>query len=124
MIKNKKTIVELTLGKTRVDENKFYFSFSEIQLDAVLLLILGSTFLVQGIIRYLEIIEKEVYIKPWFYITIVSILFLVISVIILTFSKVLLPLKIKRALNSLSFVSFTVGAFLFVFSLIYLLFVL
>ena len=89
---------------------------------AVLLLILGATFLAQGVLRYFQLIDDEFLLKPWFIVTLLSILFLVLSVIAVIFVRVFKPLWFKRRLNLLSFVLFMSGALLFVLSLLLLIF--
>ncbi len=115
-------LTEITKCRTRTEEEKFYVKFSETQLNAVLLLILGNTFFVQGASKFLENnLLSQGAMKLWFIVVIVSLLFLVFSVVTITLGGVLNHLKLKRIFNLLSFMFFVLGIFLFIGSLFYLL---
>lgn len=116
-------LIELIKSKPRKVQEKFSLRFSSTQINVVSLIILGATFLVQGIIRYLEFFDKMEYVKPWFILIIFSIIFLVISVISVSFENVFSPLKLKRAFNIVGFLCFIVGFFIFLISLFFLLFI-
>jgi hypothetical protein len=120
--KENKKITELAKGKPRKEEEKFFIKFSGIQLNAVLLLILSATFLVQGAVNYLQFINRLEAIRPWLFSAILSLFFLVLSVIAITAGSVIFPLKTKRRVNLISFGTFITGVILFLVSLIYLLF--
>jgi len=119
MSKDRKAL-ELVKGKSRKEEEKFYETFSKTQLNAVLLIILAATFLVQGVTRYLELINLIEVIKPWLLITISSIATLILSIILLALSGVTARLRIKRAMNLLSFIFFILGIIIFLISLFFL----
>lgn len=119
--KKEKKVIELVKGKPRPEEERFFAKFSETQLTAVLLLILAATFLVQGIIRYFEHLDKMDYLRPWFILVLLSLVFLVSSVVSITLGGIVSPLKIKRALNLTSFSTFITGFILFLVSVIFLL---
>ncbi|MBD3360703.1 hypothetical protein GF366_02785 [Candidatus Peregrinibacteria bacterium] len=121
--KRERKVFEFWKGKTRTEEEKFSEHFSEVQLNSILLLILGATFLVQGIISYLKLIGEAEYIRPWFTVILVALMMLVFSVILVTLGWVLSPLKLKRSVNLLSFLLFVIGSIVFLASLIYLLIV-
>ena len=110
-------VIELSKGKPRKEEEKFFITFSDTQLSAVLLLILADTFLVQGVIRYLESLGKINLIRPWLIIVLLSLFFLVSCVVVLTIGGIISPLKYKRKLNIISFISFILGVLLFLASL-------
>lgn len=119
--KPKKRLTEITAAKTRDKEEKFYVRFSETQLNAVLLLILGNTFFVQAASKFLEdLVYSEADIKLWFLLVVYSLLFLVLSVGSITFGGIVNSLYTKRVFNLLSFSFFIIGIGLFVFSLGYL----
>ncbi len=124
-IKRKKNeMIELSQGKSRKEEEQFLTQFSGNQLNAVLLIVLSATFIVQGVLRYLEAIDKLGAAKVWFFIVIMSFFFLISSVVTIILSNVLAPLRSKRHMSVISFVSFLVGVLFFFSSLIYLLFIL
>ena len=116
-------IIELSKSKPRDVQEKFSSKFSRTQLNVVSLIILGATFLVQGIIRYLEFFDKMQYIKPWFMIILFTMIFLVLSVIAISFENVFSPLKFKRLANMTGFIFFILGFFMFLLSLFFLLFI-
>lgn len=113
-------IIELATSKTRKKEEKLFTQFSGTQLNAVLLLILADTFLVQGVIQYLEIIESD-FIRPWFILIFLSLFCLVFSVVFLTLGGVIAPLRGKRIMNLISFYTFIMGVAFFLLSLFLLL---
>lgn len=115
--------LELMKGKPRVEEEKFSVKFTGTQLNAVLLIILASTFLVQGIVRYLELVNKTEYLRTWFFIILMAMFFLSSSVMSITLGNNITILKMKRKMNLLSLATFILGFFLFLFSLVFLLFV-
>ena len=117
--KNKQPI-ELAQTKTKKEEEKFFIDFSERQISAVLLLVLIATFLVQGVIKYLEFSNKTQFIEPWFNLIIYSLIFLLLSVFIITVSGVISILKFKRLINITSFLAFLIGFIMFLYSLIFL----
>lgn len=114
-------VIELTKPKTRVEEERFFTSFSGTQLNAVLLLILAATFLVQGVVRYVDLIGKVEILAPWFYLVLPALIFLTISVFSVTLGNVIVPLTAKRIINLVTFSTFVLGFFLFLGSLIFLL---
>lgn len=117
----KKALTEITKPKNRVDEDKFYEKFSETQLNAVLLLILGNTFFVQGATKFIESLALgDFSARVWFTTSIASILALILSVSFIAIGGVLSQLKFKRIFNLLSFSLFLLGILLFIGSLIYL----
>ncbi|MBU2589627.1 MAG: hypothetical protein KKB39_02570 [Nanoarchaeota archaeon] len=116
-LKHNNNVIELAKGKPRKEEEKFFITFSDTQLTAVLLLILADTFLVQGVIRYLESLGKISLIKPWLIMVLLSLFFLVTCVVVLTIGGIVSPLKYKRKLNMISFISFILGVLLFLASL-------
>lgn len=115
-------VTELVKGKPRKEEEKFYVTFSETQLSAVLLLILADTFLVQGVVKFLELTGDIAAIRPWLIIVLLSLFFLVLCVVSITVGGVISPLKYKRNINLASFLSFIIGVLLFVVSLFFLVF--
>ncbi len=120
---DKKIALELMKGKPRNEEEKFSLRFSDTQLNAVLLIILASTFLVQGIVRYFELIDKIEYLRLWFYIILIGMFFLSTSVITITLGNIVSILKTKRKINLISFSTFIMGFLFFLLSLVFLLFV-
>jgi len=116
-------VVELIKGRPRHEEEKFYVKFSATQLNAILLIILGITFLFQGIIRYFQAIDQIQFIRPWFIITLFALIMLIFSVLSITIGGIIFPLGLKRKTNIISFLSYFLGFVLFLASLIYLLFV-
>ncbi|NCO11144.1 hypothetical protein CO038_00215 [Candidatus Pacearchaeota archaeon CG_4_9_14_0_2_um_filter_39_13] len=114
-------MIELIKGKPRNEEEKFFVTFSETQLNAILLVVLAATFLVQGILRYLEISDNSYLIRPWLIITLFSLVFLVSSVVLIALGGVTSPLRLKRLFNLVSFLAFMLGFFLFLGSLVFLL---
>lgn len=121
MAKGKENILEVSKGKTRDEEEKFFHQFSEVQLNSVLLVILSATFLVQGILRYLEIIGKVGILRGWIFVVIFSIIVLVMSTITTTLGGIFSPLRLKRTLNMITFTLFIIGVSIFLISLFYLL---
>lgn len=120
--KSNKKVIELVKGKTRKEEEKLFLKFSETQLTGILLLILAATFLTQGIISYLELINKAEAIKTWFIIILTTLVFLISSIILTNLGSVIAPLKFKRVINVGSFTMFILGAFSFLIALFYVLF--
>ncbi len=118
-----KAAIELMKGKPRKEEERFSVRFTGTQLNAVLLIILASTFLVQGIVRYLEIVNKVEYLRIWFFMILLAMFFLSSSVISITMGNIVSILKMKRKMNLISFGTFILGFFLFLLSLIFLLFI-
>ena len=122
--KNQKNeMIELSQGRPRREQEQYILQFSGTQLNAVLLIILAATFIVQGMIRYLEAVNKLSQVRPWFVIVIFSFLFLIASVVSVILSSVLAPLRMKREMSILSFVSFLIGVILFFVSLVYIIFI-
>ena len=119
----KKDMIELNQAKPRAEEEQYLFQFSTNHHNAVLLIVLCATFIVQGVLRYLETMDKLDFIKPWFMIVILSLLFLITSVSLVILSGVLAPLKFKRETSLLSFIFFSIGSLLFFSSLVFLLFI-
>ena len=115
-------VTELVKGKPRKEEEKFYVTFSETQLSAVLLLILADTFLVQGVVKFLELTGDIASIRPWLIMVLLSLFFLVLCVVSITVGGVISPLKYKRNINLASFLSFIIGVLLFIVSLFFLVF--
>ena len=120
---NGKRLTELSRPRPRKVQEKFSFVFSQTQISAVSLIILAATFLVQGIIRYFEFFDKMQFIKPWFMLIVFALIFLVFSVIAISFENIFSPLRYKRTANIIGFTSFIVGFMLFLTSLIFLIFV-
>ena len=123
MAKNDK-VIELSKLKPRAEEEKFFAKFSSTQLNAILLLILSATFMIQGITTYLEAIQHAEFIRVWFIIIILSLIFLVASVVSITLVGIVAPLKLKRRLEQISFGNFIMGFIFFMASLFLLLFIL
>lgn len=121
--KKDEKVIELTKGKPRPAEEKFFSRFSETQLTVVLLIILASTFLTQGVLRYFEIMGKTGLLKPWFTLILLTIIFLVISGVSISLGGVTSPLRFKRKINLISFSAFILGFVLFLAALVFLLFV-
>lgn len=119
-----KTFMEIVERKPRQAEEKFFFVFSKTQLTAVSILLLASTFLVQGIIQFLQYLDKSQYIKPWFMIIVTSIVFLTTSTVLITLDSVIKPIKIKTKVNVLAFVTYLIGFVVFLASVIFLIFIL
>jgi len=115
------TIIELIKGKPRLEEEKFFVTFSETQMTAILLVVLSATFLVQGILRYLELSGQVDLIRPWIILTLFSLVFLVSSIVFITLGGIISPLRGKRLFNLVSFIAFMLGFFLFLGSLVFLL---
>jgi len=121
MKKKEDKLIEIAKGKPRKEEEKFFLGFSERQLTAVLLIILAATFLVQGTIRYLEAVGKIEILSKWITIILSAIILLTLSIVSITLSGVLAPLRTKRILNILSFITFILGFIIFLAALVYLL---
>ncbi|MFW6230878.1 MAG: hypothetical protein ACOC32_02540 [Nanoarchaeota archaeon] len=119
----KNEVLELSQGKPRKEQEQYILQFSGTQLNAVLLLILSATFIVQGIIRYLEAVNKLSHVKPWLLIVILAFMFLVLSVVSIILSSALTPLRIKRKMSVVSFFTFIIGFGLFFVSLVYMFFI-
>ena len=120
MPKRKNKVLEITKGKSKKEQEKFFVEFSERQLNAILLVVLISTFLIQGAIKYLEFLGKEIIIKQWFSLILIAILFLLSSVITISLSGIMSQLKIKRYINMISFVTFLTGFSIFIYSIVIL----
>ncbi len=114
-------IITIAKTKPRTKEEKFSLNFSNTQLNSILLIILSATFLMQGIVRYFDLIHKVENIKTWFSLALITLIFLVCSIILISLGSILNPLKAKRFFNFLSYMAFVVGFCLFLTSLIYLL---
>ncbi|MFH1450400.1 MAG: hypothetical protein ABIF92_00270 [archaeon] len=114
-------VTELTKGKPRKEEEKFFLAFSGTQLNVILILILASTFLVQGMGNLLAYIQTPQYIVFWFMLVISAIVLLAGSAIIMTLGSVISPLRGKRITIIVSFLCFIFGSGIFVASLIFLL---
>jgi len=121
MKKKEDKLIEIAKGKPRKEEEKFFLGFSERQLTAVLLIILAATFLVQGTIRYLEAVGKIEILSKWITIILSAIILLTLSIVSITLSGVLAPLRTKRIFNILSFITFILGFIIFLAALVYLL---
>ncbi|MCG2720029.1 MAG: hypothetical protein L6266_04860, partial [Nanoarchaeota archaeon] len=65
----------------------------------------------------LESLGKISLIKPWLIMVLLSLFFLVTCVVVLTIGGIVSPLKYKRKLNMISFISFILGVLLFLASL-------
>jgi hypothetical protein len=124
MVKNDDKVSELSKQKPRDEEEKFFAKFSETQLNAILLLILSATFMIQGITTYLEAIQHAEFIRIWFISIILSLIFLVASVVSIAIGGIVAPLKFKRSLEKISFGNFILGFLFFMASLLLLLFIL
>ena len=118
--KVKKPPIELMKGKPRTEEEKFYARFSETQLNAVLLIILAATFMVQGMVKYLEVVGKFEFMKSWFTLILLALIFLVSSVVSISLGGIVSPLKYKREINLFSFSTFILGFIIFLISLAFL----
>ncbi|MDP3918994.1 MAG: hypothetical protein Q8Q35_03785 [Nanoarchaeota archaeon] len=118
--KGKRKLLELIKGKPKKEEQKFFIGFSTRQINAVLLMVLIATFLIQGVVRYLEYVGKTNVIQPWFNTILVAILLLLSSVVLITISGVISPVRITRIFNILSFLFFLAGFMVFLYSLIIL----
>jgi len=117
----KRGIVEITKGKSRKEEERYFIQFSGTHMNAILLLILSSTFLVQGMLRYLELTNKVEFIAPWFALTLSALIFFVLSVVLITVNMSLSWLKGKRVINLITFIVFIIGVIIFLVSLVFLL---
>ena len=122
-VRKPKKVMELSNDKTREEEERFYDRFSARQLNAVLLLILATTFLVQGIMNYLEMFGMTQFVKPWLTWILFSLLLLISSVVTITLGGILFPLKAKREINIVSFITFIFGFIFFIVALFFLLFI-
>lgn len=111
--KKEQKIIEIVKSKPRQEEEKFFEKFSTTQINAILVFILAGTFLVQGVMRYLDYIGKVAFIKPWLFLVILSLFFLVTSVLTISLDNVLAPLKMKRKIKLIGFVTFLLGVGLF-----------
>ena len=123
MAEVKKKTIEIVKGKPRKEEEKFDVQFSEKQSNAILLIILAATFLVQGVVRYLEFLDKLSFVKPWLVLIILSLIFLTLSIVSINVGGIIAPLRMKRKMNLISFGSFVIGFLLFFGSLIFLLYI-
>jgi len=117
-----KQVLEVSTGKPRQEEEKFYEHFSTVQMNAVLLLILSATFLTTGLTKYAEIIGEIDIVNRWLILIIFSIILFVVSIISITLGGVLVSLKDKRIANTAGFSSFLFGASVFFVSLVILMF--
>ena len=120
--KLEKSVTEITKGRPRIEEEKFYVRFSGTQLNVVLLIILSATFLMQGVIRYFELIGETEFIQPWLRIVILALIFLVFSIVLISLGGIVAKLKFKRSINVVSFISFLIGFAFFLASLLFLIF--
>ncbi len=118
-----KLSIELTKVKPREEQEKFFVRFSKTQVNAVLMIILSATFLVQGIVRYLDIVGKIEFLRPWFILVLLAMISLVTSVVIINLEGIVCSLKNKRKLNLISFNTFILGFVLFLLSLLFLMLV-
>lgn len=120
-LEKKAKITEITVTRSRADEERFYTHFSETQLNAVLLLILGNTFFVQGASKFIDSFGFDsTSTKIWLLVMVSSLLFLVLSVGTITIGGIMSRLRIKRTFNLLSFIFFILGIGLFISSLLYI----
>ncbi len=113
--------IELTKGKPRKEEEKFFVKFSNTQLNVILIIIFIIPFLFDGVVGYFDIHERVGFIKPWFILNIFALGFLVLSVTSITLGTIIFPLRIKREVNLISFGTFLGGLALFLLSLLVLL---
>jgi len=120
----KSNVLEVAHTKTRPEEEKFFETFSNIQINAVLLFILSATFLTTGLAKYSEIVGEVQLVNRWLILVIFSILAMIISIYGISIGGILHPLKGKRIANMISFVSFMFGASIFFISLLTLLVIL
>ena len=120
---HKREMIELNQIKTRDKEEEYLLQFSTTHHNAVLLIVLCATFIVQGVLRYLETMNKLNYVRPWFIAVILALIFLITSVATIILSSVLAPLKIKRKMGLVSFGLFVIGFILFFGSLVFLIFI-
>ena len=111
--KKKPKAMELSQGKPRQEETSFYEKFSGRQLNAVLLLILASTFLVQGVMNYLNVVDLTEFLKPWLTMIFLSLILLVVSVVSIVIAGVMYSLKLKRTISMISFITFIMGFIFF-----------
>ncbi len=119
--KKKGHVLEVGKTKTRLEEEKFFETFSTIQINAVLFFILAATFLTTGIAKYAEIVGDVSLVTRWLTLIIFSILAMIVSIYGISMGGTIHPLKWKRFANMLSFVSFLFGASIFFMSLVILL---
>ncbi|MFW5852621.1 MAG: hypothetical protein ACOCUR_01190 [Nanoarchaeota archaeon] len=119
----KNEMIELNKTLPRAKEEEYLVQFSTTHHNAVLLIVLCATFIVQGVLRYLETMNRLNYVKPWFVMVLLALMFLITSVATIILSSVLAPLKFKRGMGLLSFFFFVGGFILFFASLIFLLFI-
>lgn len=118
--KNGDAVLEVSRGKRREKQEKFFVSFSGIQVNVVTLFILASTFLITGLIKYTEVIGLN-QTRQWLSTLILSIMFFTISVFFTLLSGIFYPLKFKRWADIFSFISFLLGAAVFFLSLVMIL---
>jgi len=121
MARRKRKVTELSRGRPRKEEERFFLQFSETQMTAVMLFVLADTFFVQGVVRYLELTKGIMFIKTWLILIVLSLFFFVSSVVSITVGGVVCPLNIKRKINLISFGTFLAGVILFLTSLFFLL---
>lgn len=117
----KKHLLEMGTKKSRPEEEKFFETFSNIQINVVLLFILSATFLTSGLLSYAEILGRIELINRWLSLIIFSILALIVSIYGISMAGILHSLRGKRIANMVSFVSFMFGASIFFVSLVILL---
>lgn len=114
----KRKLIEISKAKPKKEEQKFSIAFSETQMTAITLIILASTFLAQGIIKYLEYVNKMYVTTLWFKLILIAIMFLIISVLTITLDMIISPIKFKRIIKFVAFSTFIIGFITFLISLI------
>ena len=121
MRKERGNLLEISRIKTEKEEEKFDFQFSGVQLNSIMLFMLGATFLISGSNKIGEIVGDLDVIKIWLFFTILSILILTLSVFMTMIGNALAVQKIRRFYNIMSLLLFLLGAVVFFVSLIVLL---
>ncbi|MEK6853019.1 MAG: hypothetical protein AABX59_04015 [Nanoarchaeota archaeon] len=113
------SIFELDHKKPGREGERFFMQFSIVQLNAVLLFIFSSSFLINGAPRFIDNIPNS-----WFLILVLSVALFTISALALTLEGAVTPSSFKRKLNVTSLYTFVLGVILFLFSLVHLIIIL
>ena len=122
MKKERNSLLEISKIKNEKEEEKFDFQFSGVQLNAIMMFILGATFLISGANKLSEMVKDSNVIKLWMFFTILSILVLTLSVFMTMIGNALAIQKVRKFYNIFSLLLFLLGAVVFFVSLIILLF--
>jgi magnesium-transporting ATPase (P-type) len=116
-------ILEITQTKNRNEEDNYISNFAKSHQNSVLIIILSATFLLQGVMKFMEYIGKIDNMKIWFILIISALIPLTLSVVTLTLDQAFTPLGMKRKLGLTSLVMFLAGFGIFLIALIYLFFI-